>query len=207
MALTRRGLSWWSVIRLSRCSCASAFPKLPWSRAMRGICACQQLAQLELRSAACRFYPCRDQSFRTFLPPSSGICPMMPPCSNLPMGRVVQFPRKFLKPSISKHPSGAGCRSICRQPAFIASAAANFDAVSASVCHLKQRPASSPAGLCLSVCLYSAHIWPPAPSSVAWSSPGWVKSFPFSAQRVARIVTAPKAAKPPKRGCTVPLNI
>lgn len=207
MALTRRGLSWWSVIRRSQCSCASDFPKRPWSRAMRGICACQQLAELEPRSAACRFYPCRNRSFRTFLLPSSGIWPMMPACSNLPMGHVARFQYRSLQPLILKRLSGAGCRSICHRPVFTAFAAARVEAASASVCHLKQRPASSPAGLCLSVCLYGAHICPPAPSSVAWSSPGWVKSFPFSAQRVARIVTAPKAAKPPNSGCTVPLNI
>ncbi|MNL71626.1 hypothetical protein D3C87_1968050 [compost metagenome] len=30
--------------------------------------------------------------------------------------------------------------------------------------------------------------------------------MPFSAQRVARIVTIPKRAKPPSNGCSVPLN-
>lgn len=36
---------------------------------------------------------------------------------------------------------------------------------------------------------------------------GMTEELTFSAQRVAAIVTMPKNAKPPKRGCTVPLNI
>src|SRR5690606_11004434 len=54
---------------------------------------------------------------------------------------------------------------------------------------------------------FAYYICPPAPSSSASSSPGWVKSLPFSAQRIAAIVTAPNTANPANSGCTVPLNI